>query len=373
MTGAPRLGAVTILPWLVLLCALGLMAGGAARAEEKVVHFLNWANYIAPDTIERFEKRTGIDVVYDVFDSNAVLEAKLLTGSTGYDIVVPSASFLERQIKAGVFRKLDRSKLSNYGHLDETILSRIALHDPENAYSIPYLWGTTGIGYDAKRIPKLLPDAPIGSWNLLFDPEVVAHFAACGVALLDSPTDVYFSAMKHLGRNPNSEDPDDLAAFEKLMLSIRPHIKYFQSSQYINDLASGEICLALGWSGDVFQARDRAKEVGSGVEVDYFIPSEGTAIWFDQLAMPSDAPHPENAYLLLDYLMEPEVTAELTNFVKFASANTAALPLVDEKIRNDPSVYPPPDVMKTLDPDLVESNRFTRRLTRSWTRIKTGK
>jgi putrescine transport system substrate-binding protein len=356
---------------LVAICAL--VAGSAAAAEEKILNLYNWSDYIAKDTITNFEKRTGIDVTYDVFDSNEVLEAKLLTGSTGYDIVVPSAPFLERQIKAGVFAKLDRSKLSNFGNLDEEILERLEKHDPGNAYSIPYLWGTTGVGYDAKKITKLMPDAPVGSWDMIFKPEIAARFAGCGVTILDAPTEVFSSVMGYLGRDPNSEDRADLQAFEDLMLSIRPHIKYFHSSQYINDLASGEVCLVLGWSGDIFQARDRANEVGSGVEVAYFIPKEGAVMWFDQLAVPSDAPHVENAHLFLDYLMEPQVTADLTNAVRFASANKAALPLVKDEIKNDPAIYPPPEVKAKLFTDLAESARFTRLLTRSWTRIKTGK
>jgi putrescine transport system substrate-binding protein len=358
---------------LCLLAILGLVDGRAEAAEEKILNVYNWSDYVAADTIGNFEKRTGIKVNYDVLDSNEILEAKLLTGSSGYDIVVPSGTFLERQIQAGVFGKLDRSKLTNYGNLDEAILEQVAKHDPANAYSVPYLWGTTGFGYNKKKVAKLMPTAPVDSWEMLFKPEVVERLSRCGVSLLDSPTDVYSNVMVYLGRDPNSEKAEDLEAFQELLLKVRPHIKYFHSSQNINDLASGEICVSMGWSGDMFQARDRAAEAGGGIEIAYVIPKEGSMIWFDQVAIPSDAPHPQNAHLFIDYLLEPQVTADLTNAVNFASANKPSLPLVKESIRNDPGVYPPADVMAKLQPDLAQTAKFTRRLTRSWTRIKTGR
>jgi putrescine transport system substrate-binding protein len=356
--------------WLVVL---GLVAARAEAGEDPVVNVYNWSDYVAEDTIERFEKRSGIKVNYDVFDSNEVLEAKLLTGSSGYDVVVPSGSFLERQIAAGVYRRLDRSKLANYGHLDERMLELVARHDPGNLYSVPYLWGTTGFGYDAVEVAKHMPDAPTESWDMLFDPKVAQKLGACGITLLDSPNDAYASAMIYLGRDPNSEDPKDLADFEKLLMKVRPHIKYFHSSQYINDLANGEICVAMGWGGDLLQARRRAIEAGTGVDIRYVNPKEGGLIQFDQLAVPADAPHPDNAHAFIDYLMEPEVTAALTNYVKFPSSNESALPLVDAHIRNDPGIHPPDEVMVRLHPDQAESPKFARLLTRSWTRIKTGR
>lgn len=348
------------------------LAVGASAAEEKVLNVYNWSDYIAEDTISNFEKRTGIKVNYDVFDSNEVLEAKLLAGSSGYDIVVPSAAFMERQIKAGVFTPLDKSKFKNYGNLDEAILERVAAHDPDNAHSVPYMWGTTGFGYNVDKVEGTLPGAPTDSWRILFDKDVVSKLADCGVTLLDAPTEVYANLMRYLGRDPNSEKKADLAAFEKHMLEIRPFIKYFHSSQNINDLANGEICVSMGWSGDMLIARDRAAEAGHGVNIAYTIPMEGAVMWFDNLAIPDGAPHPENAYLFLDYIMEPEVTAAITNYVFYANGNKASVAFVEEEIKTDPAIYPSDAVKQNLFPDLADSAKFTRKLNRAWTRVKTG-
>lgn len=353
--------------------AAAIAAGWAVNAEEeKVLNVYNWSDYIAEDTIANFEDRTGIKVNYDVFDSNEVLEAKLLTGSSGYDVVVPTASFLERQIKAGVFLELDREMLPNYGNLDAEILARVDAHDPGNMHAIPYMWGTTGFGYNIDKAAAALPDAPTGSWDMIFDPDVVSELSACGVTLLDSPTEVFANLMNYLGRDPNGQSREDIEAFEEHMFKVRPHIKYFHSSQNINDLANGEICVAMGWSGDMLIARDRAAEAGQGVNIDYVIPAEGTVIWFDTLAVPSDAPHPGNAHLFLDYMMEPEVIAAVSNYVFYANANSAAHDHVDDEVKMDPAIYPSDEVKANLFPDLANSARFTRMLTRSWTRIKTG-
>jgi len=344
----------------------------ANAAEEKILNVYNWSDYIAEDTIANFEKRTGIKVNYDVFDSNEVLEAKLLAGSSGYDVVVPTASFLERQIKAGVFTKLDKRQLKNYGNLDTAILKRVSAHDPGNAHSINYMWGTTGFGYNIKKVQAALPGAPVGSWELLFNPEVVAKLAGCGVTILDAPTEVYANLMGYLGRDPNSDKSEDVKLFEEHMLKIRPHIKYFHSSQNINDLANGEICVAMGWSGDMLIARDRAAEADQGIEIAYTIPKEGAVMWFDQLAIPVDAPHPGNAHLFLDYIMEPEVAAAISNYVFYANGNSASLPYVEDEVKTDPSIYPSDEVKANLFPDLADSSKFTRLLTRSWTKVKTG-
>lgn len=354
------------------ICSVGL-ALTAAAAEEKVLNVYNWSDYIAKDTIANFEKKTGIKVNYDVFDSNEVLEGKLLSGSTGYDIVVPSGSFLERQITAGVFSKLDRSKLSNYGNLDKDLLQRVAGHDPGNEHAIPYLWGTTGIGYNIKKVAKAMPDAPVDSWDMVFNPDVVARFAGCGVSLLDAPTELYANLMNYLGRDPASEKKEDVKLFEQHMLKIRPHIKYFHSSKNINDLANGEICVSMGWSGDMLQARDRAAEAKQGVEVAYIIPKEGALIWFDTLAIPADAPHPNNAHLFLNYLMEPEVAAAVSNHVSYANINNASLAFVNDDVKSDPGIYPSAEVKAKLFPDKAHSPKFTRLLTRAWTKIKTGR
>lgn len=363
----------TPLKYTLVAAATGaLLTISAAAEEEKVLNVYNWSDYIAEDSIANFEERTGIKVNYDVFDSNEVLEGKLLAGSTGYDIVVPSGSFLERQIQAGVFAKLDKSKLENYGNLDEEILERVAAHDPENNHAIPYMWGTTGFGYNINKVTEAMPDAPVDSWDMLFNPDVVSKFKDCGVTLLDAPTEVFANLMGYLGRDPNSESKEDVKLFEEHMLKVRPYIKYFHSSQNINDLANGEICIAMGWSGDMLIARDRADEAEQGVELAYVIPKEGAVIWFDNLAIPSDAPHPENAHLFLDYIMEPEVVAAISNYVFYANANSASLPHVVDDVKTDAGIYPSDEVKAKLFPDLADSPKFTRLLTRAWTKIKTG-
>jgi len=356
----------------LLVAAAGFLFAGTLVAEDKVLNVYNWSDYIAEDTISNFEERTGIKVNYDVFDSNEVLEAKLLAGNSGYDVVVPSAGFMERQIQAGVFSELDKSKLENYGNLDEEILERVSAHDPGNKHAIPYMWGTTGFGYNVNKVEEAMSDAPVDSWAMLFDPDVVSKLQSCGVTLLDAPTEVFSNLMAYLGRDPNSESAEDIKLFEEHMLKVRPYIKYFHSSQNINDLANGEICVAMGWSGDMLIARDRADEANQGIEINYVIPKEGAVIWFDNLAIPSDAPHPENAHLFLDYIMEPEVAAAISNYVFYANANSASEEFVDEEVMTDPGIYPTAEVKKNLFPDLAESPKFTRLLTRAWTKIKTG-
>jgi putrescine transport system substrate-binding protein len=339
---------------------------------EKVLNVYNWSDYIDPTVIDDFQKDTGIKVKYDVFDSNEVLETKLLAGSTGYDIVVPSASFLERQIKAGVFQKLDRSKLPNLKNLDPVLTAQIARHDPGNEHSVNYLWGTSGVGYNEAKIKAAMPDAPVDSFAMFFDPNVVSKFKDCGVSILDAPSEVVGAVLVYLGREANSENPEDLAAAEKVLTSIRPYVKYINSSKYIEDLANGEICLAMGWSGDVLQARDRAAEAGNDVVIKYLIPREGAIMFFDMLAIPNDAKHVLNAHLFIDYLLRADVAARNTNFVNFANSNAASFELVNEDIRNDPGIYPAEAIKPKLVPDLAESAQFTRLLTRSWTRFKTG-
>lgn len=361
--------------FLLLAAASPLvLAAPAAAQEEKVLNIYNWSDYIAEDTIPDFEERTGIDVNYDVFDSNEVLEAKLLTGSSGYDLVVPTANFMARQIQAGAFQELNKDALPNLANMDEALMERVAVHDPENAHSIIYMWGTTGFGYNVEMIDERMPDAPVDSWDMMLDPEVVANFADCGVAILDAPsTDVIPIVLNYLGLDPNSDDRDDLAKAEAHLKELRPHVRYFHSSQYINDLANGDVCLAMGWSGDILQARDRADEAGQGVEVDYVIPKEGTVLWFDMMAIPADAPHPENAHAFLNYLMEPEVTAAITNYVYYANANAAATEFVEDEVKNDPGIYPSDEVKEKLFGVTTKSARYDRNVTRSWTSVKTGR
>lgn len=364
----------------VLLAACGSQApessqaGGAAPDEEKTLFIYNWSDYIAEDTIAQFEAETGIKVTYDVFDSNEVLEAKLMAGSTGYDIVVPSLSFLGRQIMAGVFQPLQIATLNNYGNLDAELMQRIALMDPRNAHSVPYLWGTTGIGYNVGKVAEALgEDYQVDSWELIFNPEYASKVSACGLAVLDAPSEMLPVALHYLGEDPNSFEEEVIRKGEALMQSIRPYITYFHSSQYINDLANGDICVAVGWSGDVFQAADRAEEAGNNVEVDYIIPEEGAPMWFDMLAIPKDARHPGNAHKFIDFLLRPEVMAGISNYVAYASGNAASLELVDEEVRDNPGVYPPPEVMAKLYTLKVLPPEVDRLYNRIWTTVKTGK
>lgn len=356
---------------LLTIAAAALMSGSAI-AQEAVVNVYNWSDYIAENTLADFEAETGIKVNYDVFDSNEVAEAKLLAGNSGYDIVVPSASFLERQIQAGLFQKLDKSKLPNLANMDSTLMSAVTTADPDNEHAVIYMWGTTALGYNKGMIEERMADAPVNSWDLIFDPANAEKFADCGISLLDAPAEVIPAALNYLGLEPTSEDPDDLAKAEELIMSIRPYIRYFHSSQYISDLANGDICIAHGYSGDILQARDRADEAGAGVEVVYTIPKEGAVIWFDMMAIPADAPHAENAHVLIDYLMRPQVAADISNYVWYANANEASYDLVDEEVSSDPGIYPPKEVTEKLFATRSYSPRFDRLLTRAWTRIKTG-
>jgi putrescine transport system substrate-binding protein len=348
-------------------------APAAAPTEEKVVNVYNWSDYVDPKMLEQFTAETGIKVNYDVFDSNEVLQTKLLAGNTGYDVVVPSASFLETQIKAGVFRKLDRSKLSNWSNLDQELLKRIARHDPGNEYSVNHLWGTDAIGFNVGKVKAIDAAAPVDSWALILDPKWAAKFKDCGISVLDAPDEVVGVVLAFLGKDPNSENLDDLKAAEDVLMKIRPYVRMIHSSQYIDSLANGDICVAFGWSGDILQAKDRAAEAGQGVEIAMSVPKDGTIIWFDMYAIPADAPHPDNAHAFINFMMKPEVAAANSNFVHYASGNAAAVPLLDASVRDDPGVYPPPDVMAKLFPNLARSPEFTRALNRTWTRFTTGK
>jgi len=373
-----RAAAATLLAALVLAgCgrkpATQEAGGTSAAVEEQVVNVYNWSDYIDPAVIEAFQKETGIAVRYDVFDSNEVLETKLLTGKSGYDLVVPSAYFLERQIQAGVFRKLDRAQLPNLVNLDAGLQASVARHDSGNEHSVIYMWGTTGIGFDADKVKAIMPDAPTDSWSLVFDPAVISKFEDCGVSFLEDPTDMVGTVLLWLGKDPNSQSEEDLKLAEAALLKVRPFIRTIHSSQYIEDLANGEVCIAVGYSGDVLQARDRAAEAGKEIDLRYMIPREGALTWFDTLAIPADAEHPANAHAFINYLLRPEVAAANSNYVNYATANTAALALVNEDLRNDAGIYPTPEVKERLQPNLAKSAEFTRSLNRSWTRFVTGR
>ena len=353
--------------------ATGSPTAAAPAEEEKVLNVYNWSDYIAEDTLANFEKETGIKVTYDVFDNNETLEAKLMAGSTGYDIVVPSLSFLARQIQAGGFQPLDRSKLSNYANLDLEVMKVIAVNDPENAYSVPYLWGTTGIGYNVEKVQAAFGgNAPLDSWDLVFKPENIAKLKDCGVTLLDTGSEIIPTVLNYLGEDPNSFDPAVIAKAQAVLTAIHPYVKYYHSSQYINDLANGDICVAVGWSGDVFQAATRAEEAENGQTIAYVIPKEGAAMWFDMLAIPKDAKHPGNAHKFIDYLMRPDVIASVSNYVAYANGNAASQPMVDEAVRTNPGIYPTPEAAAKLFTLAVVPPEVDRIYTRTWTTLKTG-
>jgi putrescine transport system substrate-binding protein len=340
---------------------------------EKVVNIMNWSDYIEASVIADFEKEYGLKVNYEVMDSNELLETKLLAGRTGYDVVVPSASFLARQIKLGLYQKLDKSKLDNLKNLDPGITERMALFDPNNEHAVNYMWGTSGVAYNEGKIKELMPDAPVDSFAMFYDPKVISKFAKCGVSVLDAPSEIVGTALVYLGKDANSESPEDLAAAEKLLMSIRPYIRSINSSKYIEDLANGEICLALGWSGDVLQARDRAVEAGNGIVIKYNIPKEGAVMFFDNMAVPADAPHPKNAHLFINYMLRAEVAAKNSNFISYANSNAASWPMLSEDVKGNPNIFPTAEMMAKLVPDLPESAEYNKLLTRSWTRFRTGK
>jgi putrescine transport system substrate-binding protein len=354
---------------LLALSLMGAMAG-AAQADDKVY---NWSDYIAPDTIANFEKESGIKVVYDVFDSNETLEAKLLAGKSGYDIVVPSNNFLAKQIKAGVYQELDKSKLSNYGNLNTSLLKAVSVSDPDNKHAFPYMWGSIGIGYNPEKVKAALGVDKIDSWDMLLKPENIAKLKSCGVSFLDSPTEMLPIALHYLGLPTDSQKKADLKQAEDLFLKIRPSIGYFHSSKYISDLANGNICVAVGYSGDIQQAKSRAAEAGGKVKVAYDIPKEGAGSFFDMVAIPKDAENVDAAYKFMNYLLKPEVMASITNSVRFPNGNEKATALVDKDITSDPGIYPPADVQAKLYAIADLPAATQREMTRSWTKIKSGK
>ena len=350
-----------------------LAAAGTVQAQDNVLHVYNWSDYIAEDTLQKFTEATGIEVTYDVYDSNEVLEAKMLAGSSGYDVVVPTSDFLQRQIAAGVYMPLDKSKLPNLANMDPALMAGAAAYDPGNEHAVIYMWGTTGIGYNVNAVAERLgADYEVDSWSLIFDPEVSAKLADCGISLLDAPTEMIPAAMNYLGLDPNSTDKADLEAGAALLETIRPNIRYFHSSQYISDLANGDTCVAVGWSGDVFQAQARADEAGNGVEIAYVIPKEGALQWFDMLAIPADAPNPDAAHAFINFIMDAQITADITNYVWYANANAASMPLVDEEITSDPGIFPTEAAKANLWASVPYDARTDRTITRLWTRVKTG-
>lgn len=337
------------------------------------VHVYNWSDYIGPDTLANFEKASGIKPVYDVFDSNETLEGKLLAGRTGYDVVVPSNHFLGKQIKAGAFQKLDKSLLTNYANLDPALLKRLEKNDPGNQYAVPYLWGTNGIGYNVDKVKEVLGVDHIDSWAVLFEPENMKKLASCGVSFMDSADEMLPAVLNYMGLNPNSTNPDDYKKAEEKLLKVRPYVTYFHSSKYISDLANGNICVAVGYSGDIQQAKSRAAEAGGKVKVAYDIPKEGAGSFYDMVAIPKDAENVDAAYKFLNYLLKPEVMASITNSVRFPNGNEKATALVDKDITSDPGIYPPAEVQAKLYAIADLPAATQREMTRSWTKIKSGK
>jgi putrescine transport system substrate-binding protein len=372
-----RLKLLGIAVTVMVLASCGKKDGDAGKTaaaeEEKVLNVYNWSDYIAPDTLEKFTKETGIKVTYDVFDSNEVLETKLVTGNTGYDVVVPSLTFLARQIQAGVFMPLDKSKLPNLTNMDPAIQANIAVLDPGNTHSVNYLWGTTGIGYNVKKIKEIFGDAaPTDSWAMVFEPENLAKLKECGVYFLDTPSEMIPPVLKYLGEQPNSFDPAVIAKAEARLKELRPSITQFHSSEYINALANGDACVAVGWSGDIFQAQARAVEAKNGVDIAYVIPKEGAPMWFDMMAIPKDAKHPNNAHIFMNFIMRPDIAAEISNYVSYASANKAALDQVSPELKANVGVYPTPEASKGLFSLAVLPPDVDRLFNRIWTSLKTG-
>jgi putrescine transport system substrate-binding protein len=371
-----RRSAIVALGLLLTLSACGgkTATDSAAKASggDKVLNLYIWSDYLAPDTLSDFEKQTGIKVHAAYYDTNETLETKLLAGSSGYDIVVPTASYFERLIKAGAFLPLDKSRLPNLPNMDPALMSMVTRNDPDNAHGVIYLWGTNGIGYNEKMVKALTPDAPLDSWRMVFDPAVAAKISKCGISVLDSPAEMIRAVMSYLGKDPNSQSPDDLALAEATLTKIRPFIRNINSSEYIEALANGDLCLAVAYNGDVMQARDRAREANKGIDIKYSQPKEGSILWFDMLAIPKDAPNPDSAYAFMNYMMTPQVIANVSNFKRYADANAAAQPLVLPEVKNDPGIYPTPEQRKQLSVQLSDSPEQTRAITRVWQKFKTG-
>lgn len=333
------------------------------------VHIYNWSDYVAEDTLAEFKKATGITPVYDVFDSNEVLEGKLLAGGSGYDVVVPTNHFLGKQVKAGAFQKLDKALLPGIANLDPKLMKHLEANDPGNEYAVPYLWGTNGIGYNVRMVKAALGIDSIDSWDVLYKPENLAKLANCGVSFMDSADEMIPSMLNYLGLDPNSENLEDYAKAEEQLKALKPYIRYFHSSKYISDLANGNICVAVGYSGDVLQAADRASEAGND-EVAYVIPKEGANLWFDTLAIPADAGNVAEAHAFINFLLQPEVIASVSEYVGYANPNLAALELMDQELRDDPRVYPSQAVLDKLYTNHELSTQAQRAMNDAWTRVK---
>ena len=356
----------------LLVISTLLFISAVSAEEEKVINFYNWADYIGPDTIANFEKEYGIKVNYDIYDTTNIVDAKLLAGNSGYDVILHSAAFSPRLINADVFQPLDKSKLDNWRHLDSELMNKLAAFDPGNRYGAPYMWGTTGISFNVDMLKERIPEVSLDNADFFFDEKILARLADCGVSLFDGPSDTLPTFMIYLGHDANSIEATHLKEVENLIHSLRPHIKYFSSGKMLIDMPNGEICAAMSWSGDYAVAKRRAEEAGIDINIGYAMPTKGVHVWFDILLIPADAPHPENAHLLINYLMRPDVVAAISNFTGYANGNKAATPLLDRKIKDDPGIYPDDSIKKKLQPVLMYPPKKERIRSRTWTRVKTG-
>ncbi len=350
----------------------GKSSPAAKRNDDKVLNFYTWSDYIAPDTIASFEKLTGIKVNVSYFNTNEMLESHVLTGHSGFDVVVSAGPYFQRQIRSGAYLPLNKKQLPNLVNMDPALMSQAALNDPGNVYGVIYTWGTYGIGYNEQKVAQKLPNTPMKSWGLIFDPAFAAKLAACGIDMVDTPAGVTRAALRYLGRNPNEPTTQDLTDVETVLTKIRPYIRNIESESYIQGLANGDVCIALGVNGDIIAARRRAEEVNNGVKVRFLLPEEGSLIWFDMLAIPKDAPHVANAHLFINYLLNPQVIAAISDFVGYANGNAAATPLLDRRTAEDPAIFPPPDQRQELVVHLEDSLEQSRAITRIWQKFKTG-
>lgn len=370
MSGSARWATIPLAATAALTLVFAAITQPASAEGE--LNIYNWSDYIGENTIANFEKEFDVKVRYDTYDGNETLEAKLAVGNTGYDIVFPSSGFFARQIKSGFYQPLDRSKLTNWSNLDQWVLKNQAGYDPGNVYAVPYMWGTNGFTYNVAMIKEIMPDAPVNSLRMVFDPEIVSKFQGCGVSFLDSPEDVLPLALAYMGKDPTSQNPDDIVAATEMLMKVRPYIQLFDSQQYLNALPNGDRCIAMTWSGDYAVAAARAEEAGLDIELAYSVPQEGSNIWFDAMLIPKDAPNAANAHLFLNYMLRPEVIAECTNYTYYANGNQAARKLVLAEILEDPAIYPDEETQKRMFPSVVRDEEMQRVISREWTRLKTG-
>jgi putrescine transport system substrate-binding protein len=372
----PRMTRITVCATLALGATMALdvtVTPTSAMAQQGVVNVYNWSDYIDPATLEAFTAETGIRVVYDTYDTNEIVETRLLAGRSGYDIVVPTGPYIERLIQAGVLAELDKDQLSNLDNVWPEIAERTAMYDPGNAHSVIYMWGTTGIGVNVDMVRERLGDMPLDTWSLVFDPEIAAQLSDCGIYIVDAADDMFPSALNYLGLPHDSRDQGELGQAAELLSQMSTHVRRFHASEYINALANGDICVAVGYSGDILQARDRAQEAGTGLDIAYLVPREGAVMWFDSFAIPADAPNPENAHAFIDFMLRPDVAAANVNYVHYASGNLPAKDMIDPEILGDTGIYPDDETMGRLFINRAYDERTQRIITRHWTRIQTGR